>query len=245
MNHEPMDVLVRIRPAAAVDRAWDAHDQNAVRESILADRAATLAPAGRVRSLRPTRSVAIAGAVAAAVVLAPGAAAALGDGLRAQSFFDAYSYWSENPGGAVDAAHVERIATAPGPDGNVFSVLTATNSDGTTCLAPIIESPASADSEAPNLFTDGGAVCASPDAGPQTVGATFVGPTDSAVVLYGYAGEATRAEVRTPDGETYPVIIAKRYLFGWYPLPVRTPDRAPTLYVFAADGSVVHSSKLR
>lgn len=243
MKHDPMDVLVRIRPAAAVDLAWDSRDQDTVRDSILADRGAPT-PTGQVRSRRPTRVLAFAGAVAAAVVVAPGAAAALGAGLRPQSFFDAYSYWGENPGGPVDAADVERIATAPGPDGNVFSVLTATNSDGTTCLAPIIESKDSADSESPNLFTDGGSLCASPDAGPQNVGAIFVGPTDSAVVWYGYGGDATRAEVRMPEGGTYPVVVANGYLFGWYPLPVRTPEQAPTLTVFGANGSIVHSEKL-
>lgn len=244
MNDDPMDVLVRIRPAAAVKRVWDAHDQDAVRDSILADSATAPSLTGRVRSLRRTRVAAMAGAVAAVVLLAPGAAAALGDGLRPQSFFDAYSYWGENPGGPVDAADVERIATVPGPDGNVFSVLTATNSDGTICLAPIIESQASADSGSPNLFTDGGSLCASPDAGRQAVGATFVGPTDSAVVWYGYAGEATRAEVRMPGGETYPVVVVEQYLFGWYPLPVRAPEQAPMLTVFAADGSVLHSARL-
>jgi hypothetical protein len=237
MSHDRLALLSQIRPTSAVDRAWDARDQDAALARVLADTAAP-APA---RRRRRTRAAAIAAGLAASVVAAPGVAAAVGDGMRPQAFLDVYSYWAtDNPQGVVQAGTARRAATAPGPDGNQFSVLMATNSEGTTCLAPVIESGTSADRETPDLFTDGGSLCVSADAAPQPIGPILVSPTDTATIWYGDAGDGTRAELTMPDGTNYPALVVDGYLFGWYPLPDGTAASTPTLTVYGADGTVLH-----
>lgn len=239
-DHDRIALLSQIRPTSAVDRAWDARDQDAALARVLADTGGSAAPAP-VRPPRRARAAAIAAGLAAGVVAAPGIAAAVGDGMRPQAFLDVYSYWAtDNPQGVVRAETARRAATAPGPDGSQFSVLMATNSEGTTCLAPLIESGPSADRDLPDLFTDGGSLCVSADAPPQQIGPVLVSPTDTATVWYGHAGDGTRAELTMPDGAEYPALVVDGHLFGWYPLPDGTAAGIPTLTVYGPDGTVLY-----
>lgn len=233
MTQDRLTVLSGMRPQTSLDTVWTADEPSVVRERILADRNSP-ANAGPHRR----RRAALAGVVALGLIAVPGVATAVGSGMKPQAFFDAYDYWDDNPRGSVNPATASRAATAPGPFGGTFSVLTATNEDGLTCIGPVFESSTSAKAELPDNFEDGGSFCHS---APSTrpFGLDSIVYTDSATVWWAHAGDAVTAELRMPSGEVYPVVRVEGYLFGWYPLPLRGPDEAPTLTGYAADGSAL------
>ena len=238
MKQDRLAVLSEMCPQMSLDAVWTADEQKVVRERILADRTnpATARPNRRKRA-------ALAGAVVLGLLAAPGVANAVGSGMKPQAFFDAYDYWGSNPDGTVDPATASRAATAPGPFGGTFSVLTAKNKDGLTCIGPVFETSTSAKAELPDNFEDGGSFC---QAAPSTMpfGVDSVMYTDSATVWWGPAGDAVTAELRMPSGEAYPVVRVEGYLFGWFPLPAPGERDAPTLTGFAADGTEVGTTKL-
>jgi len=63
-------------------------------------------------------------------------------------------------------------------------------------------------------------------------------------VFHGYsvwntpAGDAVRGELRTPSGETYPVVSSGGRLWGWFPARVEGEPQAE-LIGYAADGTEV------
>lgn len=238
MKHDRLTVLSELRPQTSLDAVWTVDEQRTVRERILADRPspATARPIRRKRA-------AIAGVVVLGLVAVPGVASAVASGMKPQAFIDAYDYWGSNPDGSVDPATAARAATAPGPFGGTFSVLTAKNKDGLTCIGPVIETSTSARAELPDNFEDGGSFC---QAAPSTMpfGLDSVMYTQSATVWWGPAGDAVTAELRMPSGEAYPVVRVGGYLFGWFPLPAPGERDAPILTGFAADGTEVGKTEL-
>lgn len=238
MNGNRLELLTQVRPTTTVDEVWTAEQQAALRDRILA----SAVPGPVPRPSRRKRNTAFAGAFAVGLLAVPGVAAAFTEGLRPQTFFSAYSYWDENPGGAVDASVARRVQSVRGPEGSVFSVVAAGSDDGMTCVAPLIETSASAAEPLPDTFNDGGSICQpAPDTSPFE--AATVGTTDTAAVWHGSAGGATKAELVMPDGETYPVIIAEGHLFGWHPLPEANAKNA-TLTTYADDETVIYSGPL-
>lgn len=236
MSRDRLTILSDIRPQVTLDAVWTPEQQAAVRDRILANR-----PVTGARRPRRARAAAIAGALGLGVIALPGVAAAVGNGMQAQAFFDAYAYWFDDPQGVVDPATAERAATAPGPNGQSFSVITAKTTDGRVCLAPVFESSTSSDATLPDYFEDvGGSFCTD---GPSTApfGADTFARTDSGAVWWAHAGDAVTAELRTSSGEVYPVVRVEGYLFGWYPLPPGDPDADdwPTITGYAADGTEV------
>lgn len=238
MTRDRLTLLNNLRPPAELDAVWTLEQQVAVRDRIVMDRTpATTAPSRR------RRVAGIAAVLALGLIASPGVAGAVGNGMRPQAFIDAYDYWGNIPKGAVDPATARRAATAPGPFGGIFSVLTAKNSEGLTCIGPVFESSASAKAVLPDNFNDGGSFC---QEAPSTkpFGFASLMYTRTAAVWWADAGGAVTGELRMPSGETYPVVLVQGYLFGWYPLPLRTPDESPTLIGYAADGSVVGQDRV-
>lgn len=233
MTQNRLTLLGEMRPQTSLDAVWTAEEQKLVRERILADRTSPL----KVTDQRRKR-VALAGILAVGLVALPGVATAVGSGMKPQAFFDAYDYWTDNPDGAVDPKSAKRVATAQGPYGGTLSVLTSTNDEGLTCISPVFETATSAEAELPNDFEDGGSFCHT-EPNTRAFGFNSLSVGASGVFWMANAGDAVTAELRMPTGETYPVVQAEGYLFGWYPLPYRAPKDAPTLIGYAADGSVV------
>jgi len=233
MKQARLTVLSEMRPQTSLDTLWSAEQQTVVRDRILADRSS---PA-KTRPNRRRRA-ALAGAVALGLVAVPGVATAVGSGMKPQAFFDAYDYWNDNSAGTVDPTTATRAATAPGPYGGSFSVLTARNGDGLTCIGPVFESSTSAKAQLPDDFEDGGSFCHT-DPSTRPFGFDTAGFTDTAIVWWAHAGVAVRAELRMPTGETYPVVLVEGVLFGWYPLPFRAQEDRPTLTGYASDGTAV------
>ena len=233
MKQDRLTLLSEMRPKTSLDAVWTADEQKVVRERILADRTSsgTTGPSRRKRA-------ALAGVVVLGLVAVPGVASAVGSGMKPQAFFGAYDYWGENPDGAVDPATASRAATAPGPFGGTFSVLTAKNDGGLTCIGPVFETSTSAKAQLPDNFEDGGSFCQTAPSN-MPFGIDSVMYTDSATIWWGPAGDAVTAELRMPTGEVYPVLRVEGYLFGWYPLPAPGERDDPTLTGFAADGSEV------
>lgn len=238
MKQDRLTILSEMRPNTSLDAVWTTDEQKVVRERILADRtsAATAGPSRRKRAT-------LAGVAVLGLLAVPGAASAVGSGMKPQAFFDAYNYWGSNPDGSVDPATASRAATAPGPFGGTFSVLTAKNKDGLTCLTPVFETTTSEKAQLPDDFEGGMSFCDSvPSSRP--FGVDSVEYVDSAAVWFGHAGDAVTAELRMPSGERYPVVRVEGYLFGWFPLPAPGERDAPTLTGFAADGTEVGTTEL-
>lgn len=201
---------------------------------------------------RPRRVRTVVAGVAAAGLLSAGAATAAG--LVPQVFTDAFSGWGTVPAEsepgrqAVDPATAERVATAAGPNGTVFSLVAAPGSDGFSCVAVLFETSASAASAVPSAFVDGdGSMCAAQppvDARFGDMAAMDVhrqpdvlGKRDVRVISMS-AGSATSAEVRTEDGVRRPLLRFEGRFYGWY---VGHGDAtAPALVVgFDADGTEI------
>jgi len=235
VNDDRLTVLRQMRPRPSLDVVWTAEEQRSVRERILADRRTDEQPAAVPRR---RKRAAVAGVAALTLIAAPGLAVAIDDGLKEQAFVDAYGYWGETIGGPVDPAAATRAATAPGPYDGTFSVLTSTNDEGMTCVAPVFETTSSATADLPDDFNDGGSFChEAPSTRP--FGFDSIGYNNTAAVWWAHAGDAVSGELVDTDGAVYPVVLVEGYLFGWYPLPSRMPDDRPTLIGYAADGSEV------
>lgn len=239
MSTNRLDVLRAMSPQVSLDDVWSREEQNTVLLGILAaDRsAAVLAPPHR------RRTPAIVAALALGVAAAPGVAYAVGNGMAPRSFIEAYSDLYDYTDGAIDPATAQRVATVPGPDGGTLSILTIKNADGSTCLTPVYETAGSSTSALPDNFEGLATLCEGvPSSRP--FGSAALDVNESAATWWVDAGDAVKGEVTMPTGETYPVAYAEGYLFGWYPLPARFGDDAPTLTAFDADGSLVGKIRL-
>ena len=93
-------------------------DAQGITGGITADTTGSLPPP------RPRRKHAAALAFSAAVIVG-GSGAAAASGLVPQAFIDAFPWASWPDGPPVDPADARRIATAPGPDGTVFTLMAA------------------------------------------------------------------------------------------------------------------------
>ena len=238
MTRDRLTILSDIRPQVTLDAVWTPEQQTAARKRILADR-----PVASSRRPGRARATVLAGALTLGVIALPGVAAAIGNGMQAQAFFGAYDYWFDDPLGTVDPTTADRAATAAGPDGQVFSVVTAKTTDGRVCMAPVFESSTSSRAALPDYFQDvAGSFCVD-GASTAPFGPDTLGRTDSGAVWWAHAGDATTAEQRMPSGELYPVVLVEGYFFGWFPLPPGDDfdihEDFPTITGYAADGTEV------
>jgi len=240
-------VLTAIRPSTDINEVWDPRDQAAVRDRITAGNEPTAAAidelAGRrARKRRPLAVLAVSG-----LVLAGGVGAAAAGGLMPQAFIDRFSAsWQTDPmegAPAVDPSTAERVATAPGPDGEVFTVMSAAAADNPnfTCTVAVFETPESAALPGPAAFVDVSSNWCQD--GPETLP---FGSGANVDVFQGYyiwnapASDAVRGELRTPSGETYPVVSSEGRLWGWFPARVEgEPLVQAELIGYAADGTEI------
>lgn len=233
-------VVDSLRPSTDVDQLWDPIEQADVRERIL-----TAAQPGdelaerRGRKRRPLVVLAASG-----LVVAGGAGAAAAGGLMPQAFTDAFSSWQSTPATStpqVDPANAERVATAAGPDGTVFTVLTASATDDPdyACTVALFETAQSATAPGPAAFTEASDNWCrkGPETAPFGSGAN-IDVSDGYYVWWTAAGDAVRAELHTASGQTYPVVRSRGTFFGWFPARAEGEPQAE-LIAFAADGTEV------
>lgn len=220
MNRDVLSTLDAIRPETThLDEQWS----RTALASILA--APVDRPAPRTRRVRTV----VAGAVGAGLL---GAGAATAAGLTPQSFTDAFTSWgtvspeSEPGRQAVDPGMAERVASASGPGETVFSLLAAPGQDGFSCVAVLFETPASAAAAVPSNFVDAnGSYCADVPPDDARFGdmaaldvqrqPSVLGERDVRVLSIS-AGPATRAVVRTADGQTHPMLRFEGRFYGWF-----------------------------
>lgn len=245
-------LLVALRPGTAEEQGWDAHAQQVVRERILADPGA---PGTRRTTRRRRFALALAGAL---VVTGGGAAAA--SGRIPEVFTDAFASWgadwSENEVTGADPATAERVATQPGPDGTVFSVVAAptrssADPDGPVtgaCTVAVLETAASAREPGPADFQDVSSSGCQPSHRGLALGErggidvayaedSRLGVTEDLWVWQYSAGDAVTAQVVTADGRTWPALLHDGTLYGWVPAPA--DGERPVLVGYAADGTEV------
>ena len=239
-------VLTAIRPSTDADEAWDPRDQAAVRDRITAGAGPVTDELADRRRRRPLAVLALSG-----LVVAGGAGAAAAGGVMPQAFINAFPYWATPSEGkpAVDPSTGERVATAPGPEGKVFTVMSAAAADEPdfTCTVALFETPESAALPGPAAFVDVSSNWCQdgPETSPFGSGADIdVAAGHDFDLVGGYyvwrtpAGAAVRGELRTPSGETYPVVSAGGWLRGWFPARVEGEPQAE-LIGYAADGTEV------
>lgn len=232
---DPLNTLKALRPSPALDEDWSA-------TTFAHIVASPSSPATERRPVRRRRRVVLSSVLAGALVSGGiGTAAANGDlSDRLLSLVGSISPSRDN---AVPTATVHRAATAPGPDGRVFSVVTweeAPGSDDDWCTAPLFEAVASAAGPAPDDFDENGAICG-PGGLPNDFAMEYsVMASEAYAVYFVKAGAAVRGELSLPDGSTYPTVLVRGSLFGWFP---SASDAALTGY--AADGSVVGTVQLQ
>lgn len=238
MTRDPLAVLTAIRPTNDLDTDTSPSEQTALRERIMADRITT----GHTSQKRPRRRRLAAAALTAVLASTVGVGTAAATGNMPQAFTDAFSYWFTSPVAGhegIDPSAARRVATAPGHDGMVFTVLTAKGANGYQCTAGLFETSRSAQLTGPADFTDAtGSICRTgPDHGAFGSGSS-VSVAPQAYTYFASAGSAVRAEVRTTDGGTYPALLVEGQFWGWFPTP--TPGSAhPVLIGYAADGTAV------
>ena len=236
-NRDTMSIVEKLRPASTVDRRWPASARDAALERLLV--AAGCAPAPARRSRR--RRVLLTAALTTGLV-ASGVGVAAAGGLLPESFTRPLSFWSTETGGVVDAQLARRVAQAPGPDGTVLSVWSATGPDGTTCIAPLFEPPGDLNRPAPANFHLAGGSCATGEGlGPF---GSLGGSADERNVhtIWASAGDAVRGELLFPDGTVQPVLYAEGQFFLWYVANDRVDP--PTLVGYDAAGTVVGRAPL-
>lgn len=228
-----MRTLAALRPRTTVDDAWPSAAREAAYERILTEREMS-GPVPPLRQRSSARRIA-AGGIATGVVFSAGLGVAGATGVLPEKFFDTFAFWAEEDG--VDLATAERVATVPGPDGLLFTVVSMTGGpDDTVCIAPMFETPESASGPVPSAFDGGGGTCG-PASSTEPFGSNQGVGADADEHMYSApAGEAVRAELRLPDGSVYPAVLADGWFYGWFPT-----DSAgdPVLTGYAADGSVV------
>ena len=232
MTRDRLALLTQIRPEVSLDLVWTPQQQTAARERILLDQSRTITTVpGRRR-----RVALVAGGLTVGLLALPGAAGAVNSGMSAQSFAQAYSNWQENRG--VDPGSAQRLGTIAGPSGGMYSVVSAANDKGVTCLTMLFETAASAKKPAPDFFEGGGSFC---DDIPSIKPFGFNGRFSSGAVdvWIAEAGTAVRGITRMADGRTYPAMLVQGYLFGWFPILDRDAPALVTVIGYAADGSEV------
>lgn len=263
MRQDALATLAALRPRAGGEQAWTAQEQAALRQRIMATDLGTGTGAEAVKGVtgdgtplvRPLRSRRQHAAVIAlsVAVLAGGSGAAAASGLMPQAFIDSLSSWRTWPEGPpVDPATAQRIATAPGPDGTVFTLMAAAAADDPDfqCVVALYETPDSALQPGPAAFQDvSGNWCQDgPDdrpfgaIGSDVANAAWftkdIGVRSDTWVWYASAGKAVTAELRTTDGASYPVLKHNGMFFGWVPAPALDQPH-PVLIGYDANGKEV------
>jgi hypothetical protein len=234
---DPMNVITALRPRPE-EHAWTEQERSDVLLRVLHSPRPSPAP----RTSRHRRH-AFTFAFGGVLVVAGGGAAVAG-GLVPQSFVNAFAYWQDQPEesghSSVDPSTAERVATAPGPDGTVFTVVTAHASDRPDfrCTTALFETPESAAQPGPSVFTDAfGSFCEGPRDG-HFGDYNGVSVTDGWYVWQVGAGDAVSGELTTASGETWPVVLVDGSFYGWFPAPQPGDPRAEFVG-YAADGSEV------
>jgi hypothetical protein len=154
------------------------------------------------------------------------------------AFTDVFSFWGQgNPAADIqpsDPGDAARMATAPGPDGKVFTVMSTADDGQYGCRTALLESKESAAQPQPTAFVEVTDNWCESEPFSYTfggAGVSFVNDTAGYTVV---AGEAVRAEARADDGTEYPALLVDGYFWGWFPT-----SEHPTLTGYANDGSVV------
>lgn len=157
----------------------------------------------------------------ATAALGGGVGVAAASGLLPARFSHIYADWHDAPVG-VDPATAQRVASVPGPDGTIFTVITARNAT-MRCTAAVFERPASAARPAPEVFEDLGSQCTHLEDKP--VFGTELGVSQTAGAEGSYslaAGKAVAASLRLPDGTILPTVVSSGRIFGWFPASLGT-----------------------
>ena len=201
------------------------------------------------RRLSRRRTLLVGGTFIAMTSIGVAAAAEVLD-LGYSSFAETFSHWGSGTteGGRqlVAPSTAERAATAPGPDGTVFSVLRTPGEYA--CYTSVLETKASSAEPLPTSFvpTSGNWCDDEPifedfeEFGGLGVSFSYRIPGVDLPAEHGLAafdasaGDAVRAEVTTPTGKSYPALLVDGMFWGWFP-----GGEAATLVGYAADGSVV------
>lgn len=248
---DPLDVLTALRPRPSEPVA------DHLRRRVLDT--PPQAPAVR----RPRRRYVA--ALAGALVLSGGGAAVAG-GVVPEAFTDAFAGWTsdtwqDNGVTGADPATAERVASQPGPDGTVFSVLAAPtraadDPDGPVvgaCTVAVLETRASAAGTGPSDFEDVSGNGCQPSlrgerfatlGGVDVVRAAWTRLPGRDLWVWSFAaGNAVTAEVVTADGRRWPALVHDGTLYGWIPAPA-DGDAPPELVGHAADGSEVGRAPL-
>jgi len=247
MTHDVLTTLDAIRPeTTTLDEQWS----RTALASILA--APVDRPAPRTRRVRTV----VAGAVGFGLL---GAGAATAAGLTPQAFTDVFRSWgtvspeSEPGRQSVDPATAERVATAAGPGETVFSLVAAQGRGGFSCVAVLFETRASAAAPNPSGFVDAnGSQCADVPPADARFGdmaavdvqrqPSVLGERDVRVLSIS-AGPATRAVVRTADGEVHPMLRFEGRFYGWF-VGQGDDTREAVLIGYTADGTEVGRTRL-
>lgn len=237
-SEDTMTTLSALRPHASVDDAWPPDARSAAFERLLTDcRAVSSAPPVRQRSL--VRRVAI-GGIATGVAFSTGFGVAAATGVLPHDFANTFAFWADEDG--VDLSTAERVATVPGPGDLLFTVVAMFGGpDDTVCVAPMFETPESASGPVPSVFDGGGGSCM-PEPSTESFG-TNQGVLASAdeTIYWVPAGDAVRAELRLPDGSSYPTIFVEGNFYGWFPT---NSVGNPVLTGYAPDGSAVGEASI-
>ena len=226
------DVLESLRPdPLPLDPAWSQRTLTAITQS---HDPAPEPVHGKRRRLAVV-------ALAATFISVTGAGAAAAGGLMPQPFVDAFSFWKTIPVDAhpVDPATAERVATAKGPHGTVFSVLSTGHGQRFACRTGLIETAKSAAGPGPSSFTDVTSNFCSDAPSSATFGSVDINYQQIAAGFIVSAGTAVRAEVHTKDGRELPALLVEGDFWGWFPA-----SEHPTLVGYAADGSVIGRLRL-
>lgn len=224
---DPMAVLEKLRPVAAVEAGWPATAQ-------------VLAAADRpaIPPRRPRRRRILLTAGLTAGLLASGAGVAAAGGLIPDSLARHLSFWASETGGGIDVQTARRVAQLPGPDGQVLSAWSGRSRDGAVCVAELVEAAGPLDRPAPATFRSGAGSCLRPNEswGPFGSGGGTAG--DNGVhIMHMADGGAVRGELRLADGTVSPVAHAEGLFFFWY--RAGGGIAPPTLIGYDAAGKVV------
>lgn len=238
MKRDPLDTLMAVKPSLDDDERWAQAARNGVLTRIIETPRAVAAPSVAV-SQGPRRLAWIGAAVAVACASSAGVAVAAGG--MPLAFTNVFSYWDTSPvagNEGIDPADSTRVATVPGPDGLMYSVLVARGENGYRCTTAVLETSASANASGPYDFTDTGSECTNAD-NTQPFGLSTVSRAPSAWAYVATAGEATTAELTLPSGEILEPILFEGQFYGWYPREYTHPGEMPVLVGFDTDGEVV------
>lgn len=236
-SRDPLVTLTALRPRTTVDKAWPAVNRTATYEGITATtRSVTEATPKRRRT---PRLVAI--ALLAGLGVPAGIGAANAAGLLPDAFIRNYASWRQDTG--VDPATATRVATAPGPDGTVFTVWTAKAPNGTVCIAPLFETATSAKAPQPSAFEANGSTC-QPAERHQSFGVSSgINADDKNHTYQVSAGDTARAELRLHDGTVLPAIRVENNYLGWY--PTAHGQKPPVLTAYDLAGNVIGRLQLK